>query len=936
MEEGDERVPRMRRVAIAIATRLATLAISAVPASAVQPPKVMAALGDSITRAFNSDGPGCPTVPSLDCPKNSWSTGTNPAVNSQFQRIEAIDPGRNPVAYNDARSSVRMGDKRFFARRALCSCALAVGLVLGGLAPAAYSDSPPDFSSPGEAWNVLPPGESGNSSPGSNSINQIPLYDGLTPLFDQVTDSDLPTYFKPNIFGLGGETPRSVEQPRPGLRIERDSKGVAHVFGDTRADVMYGAGWVTVEDRDQPGAPLMELLRGPGRVAALDVPGIDPFSLVFTGRQFMPSAQTEAFLSNQISLLQGAGPEGQQVIDDVDNYLQGINDKRSELGTPGPPWTRNDVIAVACLIGARFGKGGGDEARRAQFLSALQQRLGDGAGRKVFNDLREQNDPEHYVSVPGKFKLNSEEGDGNAVIDAGSIGTAAAEAAATAQSAQAAASNALLLGASRSQNGHPLFVAGPQVGYTYPEILYEADLHGGGIDARGATFPGSGPYVELGRGPDFSWSATSSGTDIIDQFVETLCGGSDLKYMFKGQCMDMTTFDAGTLGPGPGPPAGPVTLHETVHGPVSGYATSNGQRVAISNDRSTRGRELMSAIGFEHFNDGGVHDPASFFDAASKIEFTFNWFYADDQNIAMFSSGRVPVRAAGVDLGLPTVGTGAYEWNGFYGDAQHPQAVNPTGARIINWNNKPAAGWTAADDEWAYGSVHRAELLEHAVARQTTHTLGSLVAAMNRAATQDLRNDEVLSAIQAVLDTGPAPSPREQQMLDLLEQWRADGSSRLDRDLDGKIDAPGAAIMDAAWPKIADAVMSPVLGPQLSTLASLIGRDNRPSNQGSAYGSGWYGYVDKDLRSLLDKHVPGAFKTQFCGAGDLTACRNALWQALKDAGDQLAATQGTNDPAQWRSDANAERIGFGARFPLTMRWTNRPTFQQVISYSGHR
>ena len=119
-------------------------------------------------------------------------------------------------------------------------------------------------------------------------------------------------------------------------------------------------------------------------------------------------------------------------------------------------------------------------------------------------------------------------------------------------------------------------------------------------------------------------------------------------------------------------------------------------------------------------------------------------------------------------------------------------------------------------------------------------------------------------------------------------------------------------------------------------MASLIGRDNRPSNQGSAYGSGWYGYVDKDLRSLLDKHVPGAFKTHFCGAGDLTACRNALWQALKDAGDQLAATQGTDDPAQWRSNANAERIRFGAIFPLTMRWTNRPTFQQVISYIGHR
>jgi lysophospholipase L1-like esterase len=99
--------PGLRRIVTAVTTLLATLALLAAPASAVQPPKVMAALGDSITRGFNSDGPGCPTGPSLDCTKNSWATGTNPAVDSQFQRIEAIDPGRNPVAYNDAVSGAR-------------------------------------------------------------------------------------------------------------------------------------------------------------------------------------------------------------------------------------------------------------------------------------------------------------------------------------------------------------------------------------------------------------------------------------------------------------------------------------------------------------------------------------------------------------------------------------------------------------------------------------------------------------------------------------------------------------------------------------------------------------------------------------------------------------------------------------------------------------
>ena len=43
-------------------------------------------------------------------------------------------------------------------------------------------------------------------------------------------------------------------------------------------------------------------------------------------------------------------------------------------------------------------------------------------------------------------------------------------------------------------------------------------------------------------------------------------------------------------------------------------------------------------------------------------------------------------------------------------------------------------------------------------------------------------------------------------MVDILNAWLNRGASRLDGDQDGKIDDPGAAVMDAAWPYIADAV----------------------------------------------------------------------------------------------------------------------------------
>ena len=82
--------------------------------------------------------------------------------------------------------------------------------------------------------------------------------------------------------------------------------------------------------------------------------------------------------------------------------------------------------------------------------------------------------------------------------------------------------------------------------------------------------------------------------------------------------------------------------------------------------------------------------------------------------------------------------------------------------------------------------------------------------------------------------------------------------------------------------------------------------------------------------------MTGPFRTRFCGAGDLAACRNALWAALDAAAAELEAAQGA-DPARWRADATAERVRFaGGLLPRTMRFANRPTFQQVMTFTGHR
>ena len=147
---------------------------------------------------------------------------------------------------------------------------------------------------------------------------------------------------------------------------------------------------------------------------------------------------------------------------------------------------------------------------------------------------------------------------------------------------------------------------------------------------------------------------------------------------------------------------------------------------------------------------------------------------------------------------------------------------------------------------------------------------------MNRAATEDLRATKVWPVTDRVLSGGPAPDALTAQAADLVTAWDAAGGSLLDTDLDGFIDAPGAAVMDTAWDRLANAVLAPVLGPLVDDLADLVAR-----HDAAGYQFGWYGYVDKDLRTLLGDHVQGKYKLRYCGGGVLETCRASLWTAMQ-------------------------------------------------------
>ena len=105
-----------------------------------------------------------------------------------------------------------------------------------------------DFS--GGAYQILPPGAEGEETIGKYSTDQAKLYEKLTPKGGNVTQALIEKDYLPEKFGdnAGGGVLRT-ETPKAGVEIVRDKHDIPHIYGTTRADVMYGSGWVAAKDR---------------------------------------------------------------------------------------------------------------------------------------------------------------------------------------------------------------------------------------------------------------------------------------------------------------------------------------------------------------------------------------------------------------------------------------------------------------------------------------------------------------------------------------------------------------------------------------------------------------------------------------------------------------------------------------------------------------
>lgn len=148
---------------------------------------------------------------------------------------------------------------------------------------------------------------------------------------------------------------------------------------------------------------------------------------------------------------------------------------------------------------------------------------------------------------------------------------------------------------------------------------------------------------------------------------------------------------------------------------------------------------------------------------------------------------------------------------------------------------------------------------------------------------------------------------------------------------DGKYDhGTAVAIGDALFPYLVKAMFGKAL--EGTDLPNVL-EDSPRQGVGSAYIEGYYSYVQKDLRQVLDAPVRDSWHTAYCEGGDMQKCRAVLWKAMEQAASDLEKEYGSKEVQDWVYDGSRDTIHQKAVGPMEapqMQWVNRPTFQQVV------
>ncbi|MGB1556935.1 MAG: penicillin acylase family protein, partial [Oceanococcaceae bacterium] len=713
----------------------------------------------------------------------------------------------------------------------LCARAIPYLMVLGcGLLSACLSGGRPADAEGGgsrppggafemQALSILGPGQSGDFS-----LLEFTQDQALGPLIGSdpsvygphVDDQRLPYWnseFKDGRF-LDISNREPEDTPREGVRIYRDDYGVPVIYGDTLEDVWFGAGYALAQDR----LFLLDAARRQARGTLAEVAGAgaladDVQARVLTYTEAEYQAMFDA-LSDDVRRVIQAYCDGSNLrIDEVSTtFVDELPAEFVALQYTPDPLTPIDVMALGVLITRMVASAGADEFANVAELQRLEAEYGRSEALRIFQDVLWVDDRKAAVTVPEGLtfsNITTPPEQRQAVLEAmadfalglpldlaegpgtGDFETPEPLLPLPLKSGMAipdlralpdhiSASYQVVVAPERTVDGSTLLVSGPQLGYSYPTLLVELEVHGAGFDARGTTVPGL-PVVGIGYTERTAWALTTGESKTIDSFIEVL-GEEPNTYVHDGEvkAMDCRT-ESVSFRESVGPlPAGPtlrsvdVEVCRTVHGPV--VARSADGQYARSVQYGMWGREVETAAAIV---DWARIDTFEEFDASMrKVTWNENLMYADaDGNIAYYHPGLHPKRHPGTDQRLPIPGTGEFDHLGLMAFEELPQVRNPAQGWLANWNNKPAHGWgegTGGDaSQEPAGSEGRITNWQDLLRNDDRMSFAKLVEYDRKIGLRDPRARNLVPIYLRLQGTAGL-SANEQAVLDLIAAWDQD------------------------------------------------------------------------------------------------------------------------------------------------------------------
>jgi acyl-homoserine-lactone acylase len=433
------------------------------------------------------------------------------------------------------------------------------------------------------------------------------------------------------------EAARWARQARS-VTIVRDDWGVAHIYGKTDAETVFGAVYAQAED--DFNRVETNYINAMGRLAETEGEALIYQDLRM--KLFIdPSALKQQY---------AASPPWLQAImnafaDGLNYYLAKHPEVKPRVIHRFEPW-----MALSFTEGSI----GGDIERVN--LQQLEAFYGKGAfyGKSAF-----------YGKGPIGHKIPP-------------AGIAEAE---------PSGSNGIAIAPANTAGRHALLLINPHTSFFFRSELQMVSEEG--LNAYGAVTWGQF-FVYQGFNERAGWMHTSSGVDAVDEYLETVeKKGEGYLYKYGNEERPLqATQIAVPYRTAQGMAEKKFTVYRTHHGPV--IREANGKWVSIR-----LMQEPIKAL-TQSYTRTKARDYRSYRQTMElQANSSNNTIFADaDGDIAYFHGNFIPRRDTKFDWTKPVDGsTAATEWHGLLAVAETPQLLNPKSGWLYNSNNWP---WSAA------------------------------------------------------------------------------------------------------------------------------------------------------------------------------------------------------------------------------------------------